>query len=77
LILFVLHISNDQCLRKYEKYLGWELFSYSSESWKGGGNGENNYGILTEDGREKQTYYAVRDFKNTDAFRQMIKPSLF
>lgn len=66
---------NSEALKKYPNYLGWELFSYSNESWKGSGHGENNYGILTEDGREKQTYYAIRDFKNTDAFRQTIKSS--
>lgn len=64
---------NVECLKKYPNYLGYELFSYANESWKGNHQGENNYGILTEDGKEKSTYYAIKDFKNTDAFKLNIK----
>ena len=68
---------NDQCLRKYEKYLGWELFSYTSESWKGNHNGENNYGIIQEDGKEKKSYSAINDFIRTEAFKQTVKNNFF
>jgi hypothetical protein len=64
---------NIECLKKYPKYLGYELFSYTNESWKGNHLNENNYGILTEDGKEKQTYYAINNFKNMDAFKLNIK----
>jgi hypothetical protein len=64
---------NTECLKKYPNYLGYELFSYANESWKGNHLSENNYGILTEDGKEKSTYYAIKDFKNTDAFKLNIK----
>ena len=67
---------NIECLKKYPNYLGYELFSYTNESWKGSHNGENNYGILTEDGNPKSAFYAIREFKNTDAFKQNIKTSL-
>ena len=64
---------NIECLKKYPNYLGYELFSYANESWKGNHQGENNYGIITEDGKEKQTYKAIANFKNTDQFKQNIK----
>lgn len=64
---------NIECLKKYPNYLGYELFSLTNESWKGSHNGENNYGILTENGEPKNAYYAIREFKNTDAFKQNIK----
>lgn len=67
---------NIECLKKYPNYLGYELFSYTNESWKGSQNGENNYGILKENGDTKDAYYAIREFKNTDVFKQNIKPSL-
>ena len=66
-----------ECLKKYPNYLGYELFSYANESWKGNHLSENNYGILTEDGKEKSTYYAIKDFKNTDAFKLNIKNILY
>lgn len=68
---------NSECLKKYPKYLGYELFSYSNESWKGNHNGENNYGIITENGIPKDGYYAIREFKNTDAFKNTIKLKLY
>lgn len=68
---------NSECLKKYPKYLGYELFSYSNESWKGTHNGENNYGIITENGNPKDGYYAIREFKNTDAFKNTIKQQLY
>lgn len=64
---------NIECLKKYPNYLGYELFSYANESWKGNHQGENNYGIITEDGKEKQTYKAIANFKNMDVFKQNIK----
>jgi hypothetical protein len=64
---------NIECLKKYPNYLGYELFSYANESWKGNHNGENNYGIITEDGIEKNTYNAINNFKNTSAFQMNIK----
>lgn len=67
---------NYECLKKYPKYLGYELFSYSNESWKGRTNGENNYGLLTEDGEPKSGYYAIREFKNTGIFNTIIKSNL-
>jgi hypothetical protein len=68
---------NSECLKKYPKYLGYELFSYSNESWKGTHNGENNYGIITENGNPKEGYHAIREFKNTDAFKNTIKLKLY
>jgi hypothetical protein len=67
---------NIECLKKYPNYLGYELFSLTNESWKGSHNGENNYGILTENGEPKNAYYAIREFKNTDAYKQNIKSIL-
>ena len=67
---------NVECLKKYPNYLGYELFSLTNESWKGSHNGENNYGILTENGEPKNAYYAIREFKNTDAYKQNIKSIL-
>jgi hypothetical protein len=64
---------NVECLKKYPNYLGYELFSFTNESWKGNHQGENNYGILTEDGKEKKTFKAIQNFKNTDAFKLNIK----
>lgn len=54
---------NKVCLQNYEKYLGFSLFSYSNEKWKGDHNGENNYGILSENGNPKDGYYAIKQFK--------------
>lgn len=68
---------NSECLKKYPKYLGYELFSYSNESWKGSHNGENNYGIITENGDPKDGYYAIYEFKKTDTFNSTIKKKLF
>jgi hypothetical protein len=67
---------NIECLKKYPNYLGFELFSYSNESWKGGHNGENNYGILKENGEPKSGYYAIREFSKTEVFKQNIKSIL-
>lgn len=67
---------NAECLKKYPNYLGYELFSYTNESWKGGHNGENNYGILKENGEPKAGYHAIREFSKTDAFKQNIKSVL-
>lgn len=68
---------NAECLKKYPKYLGYELFSYSNESWKGESNGENNYGIIKENGEPKDAYYAIREFTTTDIYKQLIKTSLW
>ena len=65
-----------QCLQNYENFLGYELFEYSDESWKGAANGENNYGIMTENGDIKSTYSAVTDFQSSDGFSSVIKPNL-
>jgi hypothetical protein len=59
---------NLECLKKFPKYLGYELFSYSDESWKGNHLNENNYGIVTETGSPKSTYYAIENFKNIPNF---------
>lgn len=67
---------NIECLKKYPKYLGYELFSYSNENWKGIKNNENNYGIITENGYIKQSYNAILNFKNTDEFKKYIKEIL-
>lgn len=68
---------NVECLKKYEKYLGYETFAFSFESWKGGSNGENRYGLLTENGEPTNVYYAVLEFKKQPVFSQCIKSSLF
>lgn len=68
---------NIECLKKYPKYLGYELFSYSNESWKGNQNGENNYGIIAENGRFKEGFHAIKEFKNSNEYRDYIKSSLF
>ncbi len=67
---------NIECLKKYPKYLGYELFSYSDESWKGELNGENKYGIITENGKPKDAYYAIREFHKTEVYQQFIKSNL-
>lgn len=53
---------NKVSLEKYEKYLGFNYFSYSDESWKGSLNNENNYGLLTENGDKKNILNAIEDF---------------
>ncbi len=68
---------NSECLQNYPNYLGYELFSYSNESWKGSHNGENNYGIIKENGECKSGFYALREFKNNNKFNFVIKPNLF
>jgi len=68
---------NNECLKKYEKYLGVELFSFINENWKSSANGENNYGILTEVGDPKNTYWAVNDFVKNDEFKKNVKTALF
>lgn len=68
---------NVECLKKYPKYLGYELFSYSNESWKGNHNGENNYGIIKENGDIKEAFHAIREFKNSDGYKNTIKSTLF
>jgi hypothetical protein len=68
---------NVECLKKYPKYLGYELFSYSNESWKGNNHGENNYGIIKENGEIKEAFHAIREFKNSDGYKNTIKSSLF
>jgi hypothetical protein len=62
-----------ECLKKYNKFLGYCLFSFTDESWKGEHLGENKYGIITENGEKKQGYYAIEQFKNTDAYKQYIR----
>jgi len=64
---------NTECLKKYDKYLGYCLFSFSNESWKGAGNSENNYGILEENGIKKNGYYAIENFKNSEEYRKYIR----
>ena len=68
---------NSECLKKYTRYLGYELFSYCNETWKGSHNGESNYGIIKEDGSAKDAFFAIREFKNTDAYKSSIKSKLF
>ncbi len=58
-----------ESMKKHTKFLGFCLFSYSNESWKGQANGENNYGLITEEGQKKDGYYAVEQFKAGDAFK--------
>lgn len=65
-----------QCLQNYKNFLGYELFAYSDESWKGAANRENNYGIITENGSQKSTYSAVTSFQSSNGFRSVIKSSL-
>ena len=67
---------NVECLKKYPNYLGYELFSYSNESWKGDLHGENNYGIIKENGEPKDAYYAIREFKKTEVYKECIKSTL-
>jgi hypothetical protein len=67
---------NIECLKKYPNYLGYELFSFTNESWKGSHNGENNYGIIKENGEPKDAYYAIREFTKTDVFKQNIPNNL-
>lgn len=67
---------NVECLKKYEKYLGYEHFSFANEAWKGSNNGENNYGIVTENGDPKSTYGAIAEFKKQPIFSQYIKSTL-
>jgi len=64
---------NVECLKNYKKYLGYCLFSFSNESWKGSNGREDNYGILTENGDKKNGYYAVLEFRNNNAFKQFIR----
>ncbi len=64
---------NLECLKKYEKYLGYCLFGFVNESWKGTGQGEDNYGILEENGDKKNGYYAIENFKNIEEFRKYIR----
>jgi hypothetical protein len=71
--LWNFNFGNIECLKKYNKYLGYCLFSFTNESWKGGHNGENNYGILMENGDKKAGYYAIESFKGTDQFKQNIR----
>lgn len=71
--LWNFNFGNVECLKKYNKYLGYCLFSFTNESWKGNHNGENNYGILMENGDKKSGYYAVESFKGTDQFKQNIR----
>lgn len=59
---------NVECLKKYKNYLGYCLFSFANESWKGSLNGEDNYGILTESGQKKDGFYAIEQFKNSSEF---------
>lgn len=68
---------NIECLNQYPKYLGYELFSYANESWKGNKNGENNYGIIKENGELKEAFLAIREFKNSDGYKNNIKSALF
>lgn len=58
-----------ECIKNNNKFLGFCLFSYSNESWKGDNNGENNYGIVRENGERKDGYHAVEHFKSTDAYK--------
>ncbi len=44
---------------KFPNYLGVSLFSYTDESWKGSANGENSYGIINEQGIQKDLYNCV------------------
>jgi hypothetical protein len=67
---------NSVCLKKYPKYLGYELFSYANESWKGNNHGENNYGILTEDGMVKAGYHAIAEYRKSSGYTETIKPEL-
>jgi hypothetical protein len=64
------------CYENYENFLGYSLFEYSDESWKGSANGENNYGIVTESGSVKNSYSAITDFQSSDGFHNVIKPNL-
>ena len=68
---------NSECIKKYPKYLGYSLFSFSNENWKAVHNGENNYGIVNEDGKPKDGYYAIREFKKTDNYKNTIKKNLY
>ena len=65
-----------QCLKNYEKFLGYSLFSYSDETWKGATNGERNYGIITESGQIKNTYSAITAFKSSSGYNSVIKSNL-
>ena len=65
-----------QCLQNYKNFLGYELFAYADESWKGAANRENNYGIVTENGAVKSTYSAVTAFQSSNGFSSVIKSSL-
>jgi len=63
-----------QCLKNYSKFLGYSLFAYSDESWKGAAS--SSYGIVTEAGTIKNSYSAVTNFKSSPGFSSVIKPNL-
>lgn len=68
---------NMEALKNYPKYLGYTLFSFSNENWKGCTNNENNYGILTETGEPKRGWGAVKEILKTNEFRDLIPENLF
>ncbi len=41
---------------------GASLFEFSNEAWKGSTNGENNYGLITDRGIKKPTFFAVQSY---------------
>jgi hypothetical protein len=61
-------------LGNFPKFLGFELFSFQNESWKGAQNNESSYGLVKEDatGTPRRQYYAVENFGKTGFFRSIM-----
>ena len=60
-----------ESMKRYPNYLGVSLFSFTNESWKGNTQGENNYGLLHENGEPKNLYNAIVNFTNTTQCKEI------
>lgn len=62
-------------MQNYPKFLGFELFSYQNEAWKGNSHNENLYGIVREDAASspRQQYYAVENFSKSGFYQTVMR----
>lgn len=60
-------------LSNFPLFLGFELFSYRNEKWKGYGHNEALYGICKEDGSPRLQYQAVDNFSKSGFYRTIMQ----
>jgi hypothetical protein len=62
-------------LSNFPKFLGFEIFSFRNEAWKGSTNNESLYGICMEDGTPKLQYQTVANFGQSGFYNSIINKS--